>query len=127
MDADEISQFIRNQLETGQSLTSPSESISAPEGDEKNSISYKVRKWKAKKVGFLIDALNDDNGLLNLTRGTIPDMVDDLDSKNMYEAPEFLEIYNKISKMDPNLISNQTPTKTSSFFIFISKATINTD
>jgi hypothetical protein len=42
-------------------------------------------------------------------------MVDDLDSKNIYEAPEFLAIYNKISKMDPNLIPNQTPTKPAPF------------
>jgi hypothetical protein len=98
MDPNEISQYIRNQLTASSSLTAE------PEGDEKDSISYKIRKWNKKKVGFLIDALYDDNDLLNLTRGTITDMVDDLDSKNIYEAPEFLAIYNKISKMDPNLI-----------------------
>jgi hypothetical protein len=103
MDADEISQFIQNQLVSGQSLVSP------PESDEKDSISYKIRRWKLKKVGLLIDALNDDNDLLNLTRGTVKDMVDDLDSKNIYKAPEFLDIYNKISKIDPNLIADVRP------------------
>ena len=96
MDPNEILQFFRNELESGESLVSP------PESDEKDSISYKIRRWKIKKVGFLIDALNDDNNLLNLTRGSVKDMVDDLDSKNIYEAPEFLDIYNKIKKNDPN-------------------------
>jgi hypothetical protein len=50
-----------------------------------------------------------DNNLLNLTRGTVKDMVDDLDSKNIYEAPEFLDIYNKIKKIDPNLIGDVRP------------------
>ena len=36
-------------------------------------------------------------------------MVDDLDSKNIYEAPEFLDIYNKIKKIDPNLIGDVRP------------------
>jgi hypothetical protein len=109
MDPNEISQYIRNQLTASSSLTAE------PEVDETNSISNKIRTWKAKKVGFLIDALNDDNNLLNLTRGTIKQMVDDLDSKNIYEEPRFLDIYNKVSKMDPNLIPNQTPTKPAPF------------
>ena len=67
-------------------------------------IQFKIRSWRSKKVGFLIDALNDDNELLNLTRGTVKDMVDDLDSKNIYEAPEFLAIYNNVNKMDPSRI-----------------------
>ena len=109
MDPNEISQYIRNQLTASSSLTAE------PEGDEKDSISYKIRRWNKKKVGFLIDALNDDNDLLNLTRGSVKDMVDDLDSKNIYEAPEFLAIYNKISKMDPNLVPILTPTKPAVF------------
>jgi len=98
IDADEMTQFIQNQLVSGQSLVSP------PEDDEKDSISYKIRSWRAKKVGFLIDALNDDNEFLNLTRGTVKDIVDDLDSKNIYEVPEFLAIYNNVNKMDPSRI-----------------------
>jgi hypothetical protein len=98
IDADEMTQFIQNQLVSGQSLVSP------PEDDEKDSISYKIRSWRAKKVGFLIDALNDDNEFLNLTRGTVKDMIDDLDSKNIYEVPEFLAIYNNVNKMDPSRI-----------------------
>ena len=98
IDADEMTQFIQNQLVSGQSLVSP------PEDDEKDSISYKIRSWRAKKVVFLIDALNDDNEFLNLTRGTVKDMVDDLDSKNIYEVPEFLAIYNNVNKMDPSRI-----------------------
>ena len=83
LDDVEITQFLKNQLESGQALISPAEKI------EKQKISTKLRQFKKPQLEAIIDELNRDDPALSLKKGTIKEMVDELDSKDIYDAPRF--------------------------------------
>jgi hypothetical protein len=83
LDDVEITQFIKNKLETGQALISPAEKV------EKQKISTKLRQFKKPQLEAIIDELNRDDPSLGLKKGTIKEMVDELDSKDIYDAPRF--------------------------------------
>ena len=83
LDDVEMTQFIKNQLESGQALLSPAEKI------EKHKISTKLRQFKKPQLEAIIDELNRDDPSLSLKKGTIREMVDELDSKDIYDAPRF--------------------------------------
>jgi len=83
LDDVEITQFIKNKLETGQALISPAEKV------EKQKISTKLRQFKKPQLEAIIDELNRDDPTLGLKKGTIKEMVDELDSKDVYDAPRF--------------------------------------
>ena len=83
LDDVEMSQFIKNEVESGQALTSPAEKV------EKQKISTKLRQFKKAQLEAIIDELNRDDPALRLKKGTIKEMVDELDSKDVYDAPRF--------------------------------------
>ena len=83
LDDVEITQFVKNQLESGQALISPAEKV------EKQKISTKLRQFKKPQLEAIIDELNRDDPTLGLKKGTIKEMVDELDSKDVYDAPRF--------------------------------------
>ena len=79
----EISQFVKNEVESSQTLISPIEKI------EKQKISTKLRQFKKPQLEAIIDELNRDDPSLMLKKGTIKEMVDELDSRDIYDAPSF--------------------------------------
>ena len=83
LDDVEMTQFIKNKIETGQALISPAEKV------EKQKISTKLRQFKKPQLEAIIDELNRDDPTLGLKKGTIKEMVDELDSKDIYDAPRF--------------------------------------
>ena len=83
LDDVEITQFIKNQLESSQALISPAEKV------EKQKISTKLRQFRKPQLEAIIDELNRDDPSLGLKKGTIKEMVDELDSKDIYDAPRF--------------------------------------
>jgi len=83
LDDVEMSQFIKNEVESGQALISPAEKV------EKQKISTKLRQFKKAQLETIIDELNRDDPALKLKKGTIKEMVDELDSKDVYDAPRF--------------------------------------
>ena len=83
LDDVEMTQFIKNKLETGQELISPAKKI------DKQKISTKLRQFKKPELEAILDELNRDDPTLNLKKGKVKDMVDELDSKDIYDAPRF--------------------------------------
>jgi hypothetical protein len=67
MDANEISDFIQNELTTGPSVGSDDVMIS------------KLKKLGKKRLYFLVDVLNDADPSLNLFKGSVDDTINDLD------------------------------------------------
>ena len=100
MDANEISQFIINELTTGQSL------ISEPEDD---TAVFKLKKLGKKRLYFLVDVLNDADPSLNLIKGSVDDTITNIDKKDIYKTDMFIDNYNKVSRMDPNYVLARTP------------------
>ena len=86
LDDVEITQFLKNKLETGQALISPAEKV------EKQKISTKLRQFKKPQLEAIIDEVNRDDPSLGLKKGTIKEMVDELDSKDIYDAPRFRQL-----------------------------------
>ena len=66
MDANEISDFIQNELTTGPSVGSDDVMIS------------KLKKLGKKRLYFLVDVLNDADPSLNLFKGSVDDTINDL-------------------------------------------------
>ena len=91
MDANEISQFIINELTTGQSL------ISEPEDD---TMVFKLKKLGKKRLYFLVDVLNDADPSLNLIKGSVDDTITNID-KRIFTKQTFLLIiiYLSVSKV----------------------------
>ena len=111
LDDVEMTQFIKNQLESGQALLSPAEKI------EKHKISTKLRQFKKPQLEAIIDELNRDDPSLSLKKGTIREMVDELDSKDIYDAPRFrslLRIPDIEASVAPIMPVVPTPTRFSS-------------
>ena len=94
----EISQFVKNEVESSQTLISPIEKI------EEHKISTKLRQFKKPQLEAIIDELNRDDPSLMLKKGTIKEMVDELDSKDMYNAPKLRSLL----KM-PDVVTSVAP------------------
>jgi hypothetical protein len=86
LDDVEIAQFIKNKIESGQALILP------PEKVDKQKISTKLRQFKKPQLEAIIDELNRDDPSLGLKKGRVKDMVDELDSKDVYDAPRFRQL-----------------------------------
>jgi hypothetical protein len=87
MDADEISQFIQNQLVSGQALITEKEPPPPPE--TKPDIEAQVRQFSLKQFEQIIDELNDQNPALQLLKGSRKDMVQQLNDANVYNPVNF--------------------------------------
>jgi hypothetical protein len=83
IDANEMTQFIRNKLETGEALVTPITTM------EKQEMKTKLRQFKKPQLEAIIDELNRDNPALGLKKGLVREMVAELDSRDMYDAPKF--------------------------------------
>jgi len=90
MDANEISQFIRNQLETGQALFTEKEPPPPPE--TKPDIDAQVRQFTLTQFENIIDELNNQNPALKLLKGSRRDMVQQLNDANLYNVENFRTI-----------------------------------
>jgi hypothetical protein len=97
MDANEISDFIQNELTTGQSI-----------GSSDDVMITKLKKLGKKRLYFLVDALNDADPSLNLFKGSVEDTINDIDRKDIYKTDMFIDNYNYVSKMDPNFTIART-------------------
>lgn len=83
IDANEMTQFIRNKLETGEALVTPITTT------EKQEMKTKLRQFKKPQLEAIIDELNRDNPALGLKKGLVREMVAELDSRDLYDAPKF--------------------------------------
>jgi hypothetical protein len=77
MDANEISQFIQNELTSGQSLVSPAED---------DLMTTKLKKLGKKRLYFLVDVLNDADPSLNLIKGSVEATINEMDKKDIYKT-----------------------------------------
>ena len=100
MDANEISQFIQNELTSGQSLVSP---------DEDDLMTTKLKKLGKKRLYFLVDVLNDADPSLNLIKGSVDATINEMDKKDIYKTDMFIDNFNKVSRMDPNRVLAPPP------------------
>jgi hypothetical protein len=100
MDANEISQFIQNELTSGQSLVSPAED---------DLMTTKLKKLGKKRLYFLVDVLNDADPSLNLIKGSVDATINEMDKKDIYKTDMFIDNFNKVSRMDPNRVLDPLP------------------
>jgi hypothetical protein len=91
MDANEIKQFIQNELVTGQSLTEDkSKAPSAPKTEEDlKALKAQMRQFTKIELEQIIDEFNDENPQRNLKKGSIKDMILQLNASNLYDAKKF--------------------------------------
>ena len=91
MDANEIKQFIQNELVTGQSLTEDkSKAPTAPKSqDDLNALKSQMRQFSKIEFEQIIDEFNDENPQRNLKKGSIKEMVLQLNASNLYDAKKF--------------------------------------
>ena len=87
LDANEIAQFIKNELVTGQKLTTPSK-----ESQSKN-IKSKLRAFKKDELISMINELNGDDPTLGLLTGfdsfKKEEMIAELESKGVFDRRKF--------------------------------------
>ena len=98
IDANEMTQFIRNKLEAGEKLVTPITTR------DKQEIKTKLRQFKKPELEAIIDELNRDDPSLGLKKGLIREMVAELDSKDMYDAPKLRSLL----KM-PDVVTSVAP------------------
>jgi hypothetical protein len=84
MDANEISDFIQNQIESVQALITEKEPPPPP--GTKPDIDAQVRQFSLKQFEQIIDELNDQNPALQLLKGSRKDMVQQLNAANVYNT-----------------------------------------
>ena len=91
MDANEISEFIQNQIVSGQALITEKEPPPSPPPQQgtKPDIDVQVRQFSLKQFEQIIDELNDQNPALNLLKGSRKDMVQQLNDANVYNPVNF--------------------------------------
>ena len=96
LDDVEMAQFIRNKLETGVSLITekaqeaPTATESQPStNNEVKSLKAQMRQFTKSEFEQIIDELNSENPQRNLLKGSIKDMVRQLNTANLYDAKKF--------------------------------------
>ena len=90
MDANEISQFIQNQLVSGQALITDKDLPPPPE--TKPDVEAQVRQFSLTQFEQIIDELNDQNPALKLLKGSRRDMVQQLNDAKLYNPENFRTI-----------------------------------
>ena len=93
----EMTQFIKNKLETGISLITekvPAEPDAAPTvqlktQDELTALKAQMRQFTKSEFEQIIDEFNDENPQRNFKKGTVKDMVLELNAANLYDAKKF--------------------------------------
>ena len=87
LDANEIAQFIKNELVTGQKLTTPSKE------SQSKDIKSKLRAFKKDELISIINELNGDDFTLNLLTGSDSfkkeEMIAELESKGVFDRKKF--------------------------------------
>ena len=87
LDANEIAQFIKNELVTGQKLTNPSKE------SQSKDIKSKLRAFKKDDLIKIIDELNGDDPSLNLLTGSDSfkkeEMITELESRGVFDRKKF--------------------------------------
>ena len=101
LDANEITQFIRNELETGEAL------LTTP---KKPKPEY--RKFDKQELLIILDQLNSDDHSLELESGTIQEMVDELLDQELWDYPKFRAIVRnnaRVREVNPGIATIATP------------------
>ena len=101
LDANEITQFIKNELETGEAL------LTTP---KKPKPEY--RKFDKQELLIILDQLNSDDHSLELESGTIQEMVDELLDQELWDYPKFRAIVRnnaRVREVNPGLATIATP------------------
>ena len=87
LDANEITQFIKNELVTGQKLTTPSKE------SQNKDIKSKLRAFKKDELISIINEFNSDDPTLNLLTGfdtfKKEQMINELESKGIFDRKKF--------------------------------------
>jgi hypothetical protein len=123
LDANEITQFIRNELETGQSLITPktqasmdtqteAEAETKAEPETKPNYAKEIRKFDKRELEIIIDYLNADDPSLNLDKGQIAQMVKKLIDRGLWDVPKFKGILRQnpqVTQINPGLAQVATP------------------
>jgi hypothetical protein len=88
LDDVEITQFIKNKLETGVSLITekPPE---APAPVDNKILEAQIRQFSLNQFEQIIDELNNENPARNLLKGTRKEMIQQLNAANLYDATKF--------------------------------------
>jgi hypothetical protein len=107
LDANEITQFIKNELITGQKLTTPSKE------SQSKDIKSKLRAFKKDELILIINELNSKDPSLDLKTGYETfhktDMINELESKGVFDTRNFRALL-KIPDVDTAVLPI-TPTK----------------
>ena len=109
MDANEISQFIQNQLVSGQALITDKEPPPPPP-ETKPDIEAQVRQFSLTQFEQIIDELNDQNPALKLLKGSRRDMVQQLNDAKLYNPENFRTILKFVDATAPAVDFPAVPT-----------------
>jgi hypothetical protein len=111
IDANEMSQFIKNELDSGLELTSP------PEEGSKLDLNKKVRIFSKDQLMAVIKIFNEKDISLNLLTGMEKfqkiEMVKELEANNLFD-PKGIRVLLKLPPVDDAMFPS-TPTKAPSF------------
>ena len=93
LDDTEITQFIKNKLETGISLITekaPEAPAAQPKTEaELTGLKAQMRQFTKSEFEQIIDEFNDENPQRNLKKGTVKEMVIQLNAANLYDSRKF--------------------------------------
>jgi len=90
LDDVEMSQFIKNKLELGVSLITEKTPVVQPKTqDDLTALRAQMRQFTKTEFEQIIDEFNDENPQRNLKKGSIKDMVLELNAANLYDAKKF--------------------------------------
>jgi hypothetical protein len=92
LDDTEITQFIKNKIETGLSLIkeAPEAPAAQPKTEaELTGLKAQMRQFTKSEFEQIIDEFNDENPQRNLRKGTVKEMVIQLNAANLYDAKKF--------------------------------------
>jgi len=110
MDANEISQFIQNQLVSGQALLTDKKppppvatSLAGMQPETKPDIEAQVRQFSLKQFDQIIDELNNQNPELKLLKGPRRDMVQQLNDAKLYNPENFRTILKLVDATAPTV------------------------
>ena len=88
LDDVEITQFIKNKLETGVSLISE-KAPETPAPVDNKILEAQIRQFSLTQFEQIIDELNNENPARNLLKGTRKEMIQQLNAANLYDATKF--------------------------------------
>ena len=88
LDDVEITQFIKNKIETGASLLSE-KATETPAPVDNKILEAQIRQFSLNQFEQIIDELNNENPARNLLKGTRKEMIQQLNAANLYDATKF--------------------------------------